>query len=153
MNDMHSRIRTLKEQWAKDDAARDKDEERARQLFLEAEASQTFRPIEEFLIKLNKVLSGAGASVEIDTWQHLDNQRLRRVAQVVSSNPPRQLSLDFTIHGVNIIYHDRTFRFDSGIVALILAITAEVERSLTPHLKAAGSSISKGQTSGSAPSN
>ena len=113
---------------------------RARQLFLEAEANQTFTPIEEFLIKLSKVLSDAGASVEIETWQHLDDQRLRRVAQVVSSNPPQRLSLEFTIHGMSIIYHDKIFRFDSGIAALILAITAEVEHSLTPHRKAAGSS-------------
>jgi hypothetical protein len=140
MNDMHWRIRTLKERWAEEDAARDNREERARQLFLEAEANQTFTPIEEFLIRLSKVLSGAGASVEIDTWQHLDDQRLRRVAQVVSSNPPQRLSLDFTIHGMSIIYHDKIFRFDSGIAALILAITAEVEHSLTPHRKAAGSS-------------
>jgi len=140
MNDMHWRIRTLKEQWAEEDAARDKREERARQLFLEAEANQTFTPIEEFLIKLSKVLSDAGASVEIETWQHLDDQRLRRVAQVVSSNPPQRLSLEFTIHGMSIIYHDKIFRFDSGIAALILAITAEVEHSLTPHRKAAGSS-------------
>ena len=75
MNDMHWRIRTLKERWTEEDAARDKREERARQLFLEAEANQTFTPIEEFLIKLSNVLSGAGASVEIDTWQHLDDQR------------------------------------------------------------------------------
>ena len=88
MNDMHWRIRTLKERWAEEDAARDNREERARQLFLEAEANQTFTPIEEFLIRLSKVLSGAGASVEIDTWQHLDDQRLRRVAQVVSSQSP-----------------------------------------------------------------
>ena len=140
MNDMHWRIRTLKEQWAEEDAARDKREERARQLFLEAEANQTFTPIEEFLIKLSKALSGAGASVEIDTWQHLDDQRLRRVAQVVFSNLPQRLSLDFTIHGMSIIYRDKIFRFDSGIAALILAITAEVEHSLTPHRKAAGSS-------------
>jgi hypothetical protein len=136
MNDMHWRIRTLKERWTEEDAARDKREERARQLFLEAEANQTFTPIEEFLIKLSKALSGAGASVEIDTWQHLDDQRLRRVAQVVFSNLPQRLSLDFTIHGMSIIYRDKIFRFDSGIAALILAITAEVE----PHRKAAGSS-------------
>ena len=39
MNDEHSRIRTLKEQWAEEDAVRDKREERAQQLFLETEAN------------------------------------------------------------------------------------------------------------------
>src|SRR6516164_3442118 len=115
MNDMHWRIRTLKEQWAEEDAARDKREERARQLFLEAEANQTFATIEEFLVRLREVLKGAGASVEIDTWQHLDDQRLRRVAKVLSPNPLQRLCLDFTIQGVSIFYQDKIFRFDSGV--------------------------------------
>jgi hypothetical protein len=140
MNDEHSRIRALKERWAEEDAARDKREERAQQLFLEAEANRTFAPIEDFLVRLSEVLSGAGASVEIDTtWQHLTDRRLRRVAKVVSSNPLQRLSLDFTIHGVSITYHDKVFRFDSGIAALILAITAEVEQFLTPHRKSSAS--------------
>jgi hypothetical protein len=53
---------------------------------------------------------------------------------------PQRLSLDFTIHRMSIIYHEKSFRFDSGIAVLILAITAEVEHSLRPHRKAAGSS-------------
>jgi hypothetical protein len=77
--------------------------------------------------------------VEIHTtWQHLADRRLRLVATVVSSNPPQRLPLDFTIHGVSIIFHDKVFRFDSGIAALILAITAEVEQFLAPHRKSAG---------------
>jgi hypothetical protein len=135
MNDMHWRIRTLKGRWAEEDAARDKREERARQLFLEAEANQTFATIEEFLVRLREVLKGAGASVEIDTWQHLDDQRLRRVAKVLSPNPLQRLCLDFTIQGVSIFYQDKIFRFDSGVAALILAITAEVEQFLTPYRK------------------
>jgi hypothetical protein len=83
MNDMHASIRSLKQKWNEEDAARDKEEERAQQLFLEAEANQTFAPIEEFLIRLSKVLSAEGASVEIDTWQHLEDRRLRRIAKVI----------------------------------------------------------------------
>jgi hypothetical protein len=94
MSDNHSRIRTLQQKWNEEDAARDKREERARQLFLEAEANQTFAPIEAFLVKLSKVLNAAGASVEIETWQHLDDRKLRRVATVISSNPPQRLPLD-----------------------------------------------------------
>jgi hypothetical protein len=57
MNDEHSRIRTLKQRWDEDDAARDKQEERAQQIFLEKEANQTFAPIEDYLTRLGKVLS------------------------------------------------------------------------------------------------
>jgi hypothetical protein len=89
-------------------------------------------------VRLREVLSGAGASVEIDTtWQHLADRRLRLVATVVSSNPVQRLPLDFTIHGVSIIYHDKVFQFDRGIAALILTITDEVEQFLTPHRKSA----------------
>jgi hypothetical protein len=134
MNDAHSPIRALKQKWDEEDAARDQQEERAQQLFLEAEANQTFAPIEDFLIRLSKVLSAGGASVEIDaTWQHLDDRRLRRVAKVTSSNPPQELPLDFTINGVSIFYGDKPYRFASGTGALIQAITANVEQFLTPH--------------------
>jgi hypothetical protein len=137
MNDMHWRIRTLKERWAEKDAARDKQQERAQQAFLEAEANHTFAPIEDFLIRLSKVLSAAGASAEIDaTWEHLGERRLRRVAKVTSSNPPQELSLDFTIHAASIFYCDKIYRLATGIEALILAVTADVERFLTPHRKA-----------------
>ena len=78
------------------------------------------------------MLSAAGASVEIDTtWQHLGDRRLRRVANVTSSDPLQQLSLDFTIQGVNIFYRDKIYRFASGIEALIRAITSDVEQFLT----------------------
>jgi hypothetical protein len=139
MNDMHWRIRTLKERWAEKDAARDKQEERAQQAFLEAEANHTFAPIEDFLIRLSRVLSAAGASAEIDTtWEHLGERRLRRIAKVISSNPPQELPLDFTIHAASIFYCDTIYRLATGIEALILAITADVERFLTPHRKSAG---------------
>jgi hypothetical protein len=140
MSDDHSPIRTLKQKWDEEDAARDKREERAQQLFLEAEANHTFAPIEDFLVKLSKVLSAAGASMEIETWQHLDDRRLRRVATVISSNPLQRLPLDFTIHGVSIFYRDKVFRFGGGIEGLILAITTEVKQFLTPHRKSAAGS-------------
>jgi hypothetical protein len=60
MNDEHSPLRALKQKWEEEDAARDTQEERAQQLFLEAEASLTFAPIEDFLTRLAKVLSTAG---------------------------------------------------------------------------------------------
>jgi len=131
MND--ERSRTLKQKWGADDAARDKEEEQAQQLFLEKEASHTFAPIDDFLAKVGSVLGAAGASVEIDpVWEHLSDRRVRRVAKVISSNPPRQLRLEFTIQGVSIFYHDKPYRFTGGVAALIPAITADVEQFLTP---------------------
>jgi hypothetical protein len=105
MDDEHSPIRVLKQKWNEEDAARDKQEERAKQLFLEQEANRTFAPIEDFLTRLRKVLSAADASAEIDTWEHLGDRRLRRVARILSSNPPRQLRLEFTIQGLDILLH------------------------------------------------
>jgi hypothetical protein len=88
--------------------------------------------MENYFTRLSKVLSAAGVSVEIDTtWQPLGDRRLRRVAKVLSSNPLQQLSLDFTIHAVNIIYRDKNHRFASGIEALIRAITSELEQFIT----------------------
>ena len=85
------------------------------------------------------MLSAAGASVEIDTtWEHLGERRLRRVAKVISSNPPQELPLDFTIHAASIFYCEKIYRLATGIEALILAITADVQRFLTPHQKSAG---------------
>src|SRR5215472_1707305 len=137
MNDESASTRTLKQRWDEKDAARDKQEERAQQAFLEAEANHTFAPIEDFLIRLSKVLSAAGASVEIDTaWEHLGERRLRRVAKVISSNPQQELPLNFTINAASIFYRDKVYRLATGIEALILAITADVERFLTPHRKA-----------------
>ena len=135
MNDEPTR--TLKQRWDEEDAARDKQEKRAQQTFLEVEANQTFAPIEDFLIRLSKVLSAAGASMEIDTtWEHLGERRLPRVAKIISSNPPQELALDFTINAASIFYCDKVYRLATGIEALILAITADVERFLTPHRKA-----------------
>ena len=134
MNDEPTR--TLKQRWDEEDAARDKQEKRAQQTFLEVEANQTFAPIEDFLIRLSKVLSAAGASMEIDTtWEHLGERRLPRVAKIISSNPPQELALDFTINAASIFYCDKVYRLATGIEALILAITADVERFLTPHQK------------------
>ena len=137
MSDEHSRIQALKQRWDEKDAARDKQEERAQQAFLEGEANHTFAPIEDFLIRLSKVLSAAGASVEIDTtWEHLGERRLRRVAKIISSNPPQELPLDFIIHAASIFYCDKIYRLATGIEALIPAITADVQRFLTPDRKA-----------------
>ena len=60
MSDERPHIRTLKQRWDADDAARDKQEERVRQLFLEEEANHTFAAIEDFLTKLREVLKAAG---------------------------------------------------------------------------------------------
>jgi hypothetical protein len=137
MNDEPASARTLKQKWDEKDAARDKQEERAQQAFLEAEANHTFAPIEDFLIRLSKVLSAAGASVEIDaTGHHLGERRLRRVAKIISSNPPQELRLDFTIHAASIFYCERIYRLATGIEALILAITADVQRFLARDRKA-----------------
>jgi hypothetical protein len=137
MNDEPARTRTLRQKWDEEDAARDKQEERAQQAFLEEEANKTFAAIEGFLIRLSKVLSAAGASMEIDTtWQHLGERRLRRVAKVIFSNPPQELPLDFTISAASIFYCDKVYRLATGIEALIMAITADVERFLTPHRRA-----------------
>src|SRR6516164_2682131 len=123
--------------WDEEDAARDKQEKRAQQTFLEEEANKTFAPIEDFLIRLSKVLSAAGASMEIDTtWEHLGERRLRRVAKIVSPDSLHRLPLDFTIHAASIFYRDKVYRLATGIEALILAITADVERFLTPYRKA-----------------
>ena len=59
--------------------------------------------------------------------------RLRRVAKVIFSNPPQELPLDFTINAASIFYRDKVYRLATGIEALILAITADVERFLASH--------------------
>ena len=107
------------------DAARDKQEERAQQAFLEAEANKTFAPIEGFLIRLSKVLSAAGALMEIDTtWEHLGERRLRRVAKVTSSDSLHRLPLDFTINAASTFYRNKVYRFAGGVETLIHAVTA-----------------------------
>jgi hypothetical protein len=65
-------------------------------------------------------------------WEHLVDQRLRRVATVTSTDPWQQLRLDFTIQGVSIMYRDKPYRLSREIEALILVITGEVERFLEP---------------------
>src|SRR5262249_51929929 len=131
MNDEYSPLRALKQKWDEEDAAHAKQEECAQQIFLEEEANQTFAPIKDYFTRLGRVLSATGASVQLDTaWAHLSNRRLRGVARIISSNPPRQLRLEFTIQGVSIFYRDKEYRFTGGIEALILAITADVEQFL-----------------------
>ena len=135
MNDEPTR--TLKQRWDEEDKARDKQEKRAQQAFLEEEANKTFAPIEGFLIRLSKVLSAAGALMEIDTtWEHLGERRLRRVAKVISPDSRHRLPLDFTISAASIFYRDKVYRLATGIEALIMAITADIERFLTPYRKA-----------------
>jgi len=137
MNDEPTSNRNLKQKWDEEDAARDKQEERAQQAFLEEKANKTFAPIEGFLIRLSKVLSAAGASMEIDTtWEHLGERRLRRVAKVISPDSLHRLPLDFTISAASIFYCDKVYRLATGIEALIMAITADIERFLTPYRKA-----------------
>ena len=75
--------------------------------------------------------------MEIDTtWEDLGERRLRRVAKVIFSNPPQELSLDFTINAASIFYCDKVYRLVTGIEALIMAITADIERFFTPYRKA-----------------
>ena len=139
MSDEHSTIRSLKQKWDEEDAEQATQEARAQQIFLEAEANRTFAPIEDYFTRLRRVLGATGASVELDTaWAHLSDRRLRGVARITSSNPPRQLRLEFTIQGVSIFYCDKEYRFTGGIGELIPAITADVERFLAPHRKSAG---------------
>ena len=74
--------------------------------------------------------------MEIDTtWEHLGERRLRRVAKVISPDSLHRLPLDFTISAASIFYCDKVYRLATGTEALILAITADVERFLTPHRK------------------
>lgn len=132
MSDEHSRIRALKQRWDDEDAAREMQERQTKQIFSEEEANQTFAPIEDYLMRLGKVLSAAGASLEIDAWENLGDQRLRRVAKVTSTKPAPKLVLDLTIQGVSIFYREKPYRFSNGIAALIAAITSDVEQFLTP---------------------
>ena len=129
----HSLIRSFKQRWDDEDAARDELERRAKEIFLEEQANQVFAPIEHYLTRLDKVVHDVGASVEISpVWEHLGDQRLGRAAKVTSSDPNRQHSLDFTIQGVSILFRDRPYSFSNGIKALMRVITHEVEQFLTP---------------------
>jgi hypothetical protein len=134
MNDQHPFVGYSKRRWDQEDASRDAEEKRRRRLFLEEDATQIFSVIEDYFIRLGRVLSEAGGSVEIKQWEHLGHHTLRRVAQVTPSDPTQQLSLEFTILGVTIFYRDNPYRFAAGNTALVSAITTEIERFLTPHM-------------------
>ena len=132
-DEYHSLIRSLKQRWDNEDAAKDELERRAKEIFLEDQANQIFAPIEHHLTSLDKVLHAVGASVQINAvWEHLGDQRLGRAAKVTSSDPNRQHSLDFVIQGVSILFRDRPYSFSNGIKALMRVITHEVEQFLTP---------------------
>jgi len=132
MSHEHSHIQRLKHRWDQEDAERDELEEQARRKFLEQEANQIFSPIENYLTKLAEVLRTAGASVEVDArWEHLGDQKLRRIAKVSSSESAQQLPLDFTIQGASIFYGDKRFHFLREIDALMPVITSDVEQFFT----------------------
>ena len=122
-------IRTLKQKWDNEDAARDKLSEDSLKIFREEQASQIFAPIEDHFARLDQVLHAVGASMVIDPkWEHLPDQRLRRVANVTFRE--HRLSLDFTVQGVNIFFRDTSYRFSRGIEALLPTVNDEVERFL-----------------------
>jgi hypothetical protein len=132
MSHEHSHIQRLKHRWDQEDAERDELEEQVRRKFLEQEANQIFSPIENYLTKLAEVLRTAGASVEVDArWEHLGDQKLRRIAKVSSSEPAQQLPLDFTIQGASIFYGDKRYHFLREIDALMPVITSDVEQFFT----------------------
>src|SRR4029450_514590 len=99
----HSLIRSFKQRWDDEDAARDELERRAKEIFLEEQANQVFAPIEHYLTRLDKVVHDVGASVEISpVWEHLGDQRLGRAAKVTPTDPNRQHSVYFPIHAGSI---------------------------------------------------
>jgi hypothetical protein len=113
-DESHSVIRNLKQRWDDEDAARDELEQQRKQLFVEEQANQIFAPIEDYFVKLEKVLQRVRASVKIEAnREHLADQRLRRVV-------------------TSILYRDRPYRFSRGIETLIHVITSEVEEFLKP---------------------
>jgi hypothetical protein len=137
MRQEHSRIRYLKCRWDEEDAERDNLEREAKRAFLEQEANHLFASIENHLIKLDRVLGAANASVEINhTWEHLGEEKVRRMARVVSKERAQHLLLDFTIQGVTIFYRNRSYRFSRGIEALIPIITSDVEQFITAQSQA-----------------
>ena len=106
-------------------------------IFREEEASQIFAPIDDYFTRLDQVLHAVGASMVINRkWEHLPDQRLRRVANVAFKE--HRLSLDFTVQGVNIFFRDTPYRFSRGIEALLRTITDDVERFLKPRSKRPG---------------
>jgi hypothetical protein len=120
-------IHNLKQKWDNEDAARDKLSDDSLKIFREEQASQIFAPIEDYFTRLDQVLHAVGASMVIDPkWEHLPDQRLRRVANVTFGE--HRLSLDFIIQGVNIYFRNTTYRLSRGIEALLPTVTDEVER-------------------------
>src|SRR4029434_916382 len=90
-DEYHSLIRSLKQKWDDEDAARDELDWRAMDISLENQANQIFAPIEHYLTSLDKVLHAVGASLQINAvWEHLGDQGLGRAAKVTSSDPNRQ---------------------------------------------------------------
>jgi len=138
MNDEHSPGRHLKRRWDEEDAARDERERQAKRAFLEQEANELFAPVENHLTRLGRVLHAANATVEVNpTWEHLDDRKLRRVANVLFKGSAQHLRLDFTIEGVTIFYRNRPYRFTSEIETLIPVITSDVEQFITAQSQAA----------------
>ena len=132
MSHEHSHIQRLKHRWDQEDAERDELQEQARRTFLEQEADQIFAPIENYLTRLAEVLRAAGASVEVDPkWEHLGDQKVRRVAKARSSASVQQLHLNLTVQGTSIFYRDRRYRFLRGIEELMPVITSDVEQFFT----------------------
>jgi hypothetical protein len=104
MGDEHSHIRNLKRRWNLEDTVRDNLEQQAKKAFLEQEANELFTPIEKRLLKLDRILQAANASVEIDRmWEHLEKQQLRRKAKVLFTEMGQDLPLDLTIEGVSFL--------------------------------------------------
>jgi hypothetical protein len=125
-DEFSSLIRNLRRGWDNVNAVRDE---------LEQRAKQVFTPIEGYLTRMNQALHAVGASVEIDaTWAHLADQKLRRVAKVTGTDLTQQLSLDFTVQGTQIFYHNRSYEHLSEIDALKRVIRHETERFLMPRL-------------------
>jgi hypothetical protein len=132
MGHEHSHIRWLQHRWNEEDAEHYEVERRAKQMFLEREATEIFTPIQNHLTRLDKVLRATGAAVEIDAnWEHVDDLKLRRLANVRSNKSGQELALELTIHGATIFYREKPYRFLRGIEALIPVITSEVEQFLT----------------------
>jgi hypothetical protein len=129
----HSRTRGLQKRWAEEDAAREKRQQREKELFLEEQANEIFAPIDECLTRVDKVLRGFGASIDYDrTWKHLGDQRLRRSATVKSAQPDRELPLGFTIEGRRIFYRDECYQTSRETQALIRILVREIEHFLEP---------------------
>ena len=124
--------RSLKRRWDEEDAVREERERGAKELFLEQQANEIFAPIERCLIRLDNVLRNFGGSVEINsTWEHVADQRLRRVAKVRSTQADQNLTLDFNVHGLRILHRDKSYQLSRDMEALIRAILGEVEQFFT----------------------